>query len=55
MLAGIAVTLLMCTVLLYRRELVWYYQDGASHIFPDAWEKFVEPIPVVSCTLSVHF
>ena len=32
-----------------RRELVWYYQDGANHIFPDAWEKFVEPIPVVSC------
>ena len=26
---------------------MWYYQDGASFIFPDAWEKYVEPIPVV--------
>ena len=27
---------------------MWYYQDGASFIFPDAWEKYVEPIPLVS-------
>ncbi len=26
-------------------ELHWLYQDGASHIWPDAWEKFLEPIP----------
>ena len=26
-------------------ELRWFYQDGASFIFPDAWEAFVEPIP----------
>lgn len=25
-------------------ELHWLYQDGASHIWPDAWEKFLEPI-----------
>lgn len=31
---------------LRRRELDWYYQDGANHIFPDAWDKFIEPIPV---------
>jgi proline iminopeptidase len=31
--------------LLRRRELEWFYQDGASMIFPDAWERFVEPIP----------
>ena len=31
----------------FRRELLWYYQDGASFIFPDAWEKYVEPIPEV--------
>jgi proline iminopeptidase len=32
---------------LRRKELIWYYQDGASRIFPDTWEKFIEPIPEV--------
>jgi proline iminopeptidase len=31
--------------LLRRREIQWYYQEGASRIFPEAWEKFLEPIP----------
>jgi proline iminopeptidase len=31
--------------LLRRSELLWFYQKGASEIFPDAWEAFVEPIP----------
>ena len=31
--------------LLTRKELFWFYQDGASMIFPDAWERFVDPIP----------
>ncbi len=31
--------------LLRRREIQWYYQDGASRIFPEAWEKFLAPIP----------
>jgi proline iminopeptidase len=26
-------------------ELRWFYQEGASYIFPDAWEKFLAPIP----------
>ncbi|ACY98383.1 MULTISPECIES: prolyl aminopeptidase [Thermomonospora] len=26
-------------------ELYWFYQEGASLLFPDAWEKYVEPIP----------
>lgn len=26
-------------------ELAFFYQDGASHVFPDAWEGFVAPIP----------
>ena len=30
---------------LRRAELLWYYQDGASWLFPDKWERFVEPIP----------
>ena len=31
--------------LLTKKELHWFYQDGASMIFPDAWESFVAPIP----------
>lgn len=27
-------------------ELRWFYQEGASHVFPDLWEGFVAPIPV---------
>lgn len=27
------------------RELRWFYQEGASNIFPDAWEGYVAPIP----------
>jgi proline iminopeptidase len=30
---------------LRRWELEWYYQRGASLIFPDKWEAFVAPIP----------
>ncbi len=30
---------------LRRKELLWYYQEGASWMFPDLWEKFLEPIP----------
>jgi proline iminopeptidase len=26
-------------------ELRWYYQQGASFVFPEAWEAFVAPIP----------
>src|ERR671925_194381 len=31
--------------LLRREELRWYYQEGASWIFPDKWERFLAPIP----------
>lgn len=31
--------------MLRRRELQWFYQRGASAIFPDAWEHYVAPIP----------
>lgn len=31
--------------LLTKKELHWFYQDGASMIFPDAWAEFVAPIP----------
>lgn len=26
-------------------ELAWFYQEGASRLFPDAWEKYLAPIP----------
>ncbi|HEY9235143.1 MULTISPECIES: prolyl aminopeptidase [Phenylobacterium] len=31
--------------LLTQRELRWFYQEGASMLFPDAWERFCAPIP----------
>ena len=31
--------------LLTQRELKWFYQDGASMLFPDAWARFCAPIP----------
>jgi proline iminopeptidase len=31
--------------MLRRSELLWFYQEGASHIFPDAWEHYLAPIP----------
>ena len=27
-------------------ELQWYYQEGASALFPDLWEAYLAPIPV---------
>jgi proline iminopeptidase len=27
------------------RELQWFYQEGASRIFPDYWEDYLQPIP----------
>ncbi len=27
------------------KELKWFYQEGASFIYPDAWEKYLEFIP----------
>ena len=32
--------------MLRKKELDWFYQDGTSNIFPDAWEKFIEPIDI---------
>ena len=28
-----------------QREIRWFYQEGASALFPDAWEAYVAPIP----------
>ena len=29
-----------------REEIAWYYQSGASWLYPDLWERFLAPIPV---------
>lgn len=41
-----------CTGLILRgifmlrpQEIRWFYQEGASYIFPDAWERYLAPIP----------
>lgn len=31
--------------LLRQKELRWFYQEGASYLFPDAWEEYLAPIP----------
>jgi proline iminopeptidase len=30
---------------LRRKELAWFYQEGASHIQPEAFEEYLKPIP----------
>lgn len=32
--------------LLRKKEIDWFYQEGCSKIFPDAWEGYVAPIPM---------
>jgi len=31
--------------LLRKKEINWFYQEGCSFIYPDAWEKYLTPIP----------
>ncbi len=31
--------------LLRRHELAWFYQEGASALYPDLWEQYLAPIP----------
>jgi proline iminopeptidase len=31
--------------LMQQREIDWFYQRGTSAIYPDAWEKYLAPIP----------
>ena len=32
--------------LLRKAEIDWFYQEGASWIYPDAWEHYLAPIPL---------
>ncbi len=29
-----------------KSEIHWFYQEGASWLFADAWERYLDPIPV---------
>lgn len=41
------VSLILRGIFLCRPEDIhWFYQHGASRIFPDYWEEYLEPIPV---------
>lgn len=31
--------------MLRHKELQWFYQDGASYLYPDYWEDYLAPIP----------
>jgi proline iminopeptidase len=31
--------------MLRKKEIQWFYQEGASNLFPDAWEDYLRPIP----------
>jgi proline iminopeptidase len=31
--------------MLRQKELQWFYQEGASNLFPDFWEDYLAPIP----------
>jgi proline iminopeptidase len=33
--------------MLRRWELLWFYQEGANRLYPDAWEHYLEAIPEV--------
>lgn len=28
-----------------KKEIQWFYQEGASNIYPDTWEAYLKPIP----------
>ena len=28
-----------------KQDLNWFYQEGASHLFPDEWQHYIKPIP----------
>ena len=32
--------------MLRKQEIQWFYQEGASAIYPDAWESYLKPIPL---------
>jgi proline iminopeptidase len=43
--AAVSELVLRGIFLLRKLELDWFYQHGASLVFPEHWERFLEPIP----------
>ena len=44
----VATELVLRGIFMLRRwELEWFYQEGASRLFPEAWEEYLRPIPAV--------
>src|SRR5439155_9100890 len=43
--ASVSELVLRGIFLLRKQEIDWFYQRGASAIFPDAWEHYLAPIP----------
>lgn len=39
---------------LRREELEWFYEGGAAALFPDLWEAYVAPIPVLERTRMIE-
>ncbi|MFJ4223989.1 prolyl aminopeptidase [Microbacterium sp. NPDC089695] len=39
---------------LRRAELEWFYEGGAAALFPDLWEEFLAPIPVLERSHMIH-
>lgn len=35
-------------------EIHWFYQEGASHVFPDVWDEYLKPIPPAERTHLVE-
>jgi proline iminopeptidase len=44
--AAVSELVLRGIFLLRRSELRWFYQDGASNIYPEQWQQFLAPIPL---------
>ncbi|MGE4360281.1 MAG: prolyl aminopeptidase, partial [Lysobacteraceae bacterium] len=45
--AAVAELVLRGIFLLRRWELEWFYQQGTSRLFPDAWDEYLAAIPAV--------
>lgn len=39
---------------LRRKELTWFYQEGASYLFPEAWDAYLAPIPEPEVCCLTH-
>lgn len=37
--------LFVATSLVRKEDINFFYQEGASYLFPDVWEEYLAPIP----------